>query len=340
MAEENKPQVEKSESETMETADATMAKKSSKAPLFIGLAVIAVLVILGLVALAFILINNQNSNTVSSGSGSESSASATASGGGAADTNVEQDQALIAKVQEALAGIDTAEYTLGMDLDMTIAFDESLGLGSEPQSISTYTTATGKVDNTNKALQIDMDVSVAGQSVSVSQILVDGKVYVNQDNEGYKLYSAAELESLGVTGTAFTYDDWASQQAWAQVAEGKSTITYLGEEDVEGIPTYKFSINVDESVYNQLIGQSEEELVETYSSLGLGITADDIDFNIGNASSTIWIVQEDLQPLTQNMVLDGASIEIKNLLTMTIDTLDVRMDFSSVNEPVSIKAPI
>ncbi|MCU0508709.1 MAG: hypothetical protein MUC34_09940 [Anaerolineae bacterium] len=231
----------------------------------------------------------------------------------------------------------TAEFTYDMTMTMAPADDASKdALGDEAAEIENFKmnlAGTGAMDMTdpeNVKMRMDMDMSAAGQDISIEMVMIGKTAWIKMP--GQDEWTKAEGDqALSTLPTGITPDQMLEDFENAVDVEWIEDTTLNGEE----VSHLRFTMDPSKMDLEALTGDA---------MLGQEMTPEQLQELMKDMKPVVdvWLSKATLQPRGQKMQLDwvmglpeDANMgDAKLRITMLMDA-----EYSKVNEPVTIEAP-
>jgi len=249
-------------------------------------------------------------------------------GGTAADT-VTVDN-ITSRVQEATPNLKT--YVVNMDMTMGMKGE----IGGEAGDITLSVAAEGSVDMEQRKMGMNMTLDMSGtggdqqidETMNALTYIVGDMMYVGTAAEGGDVQWQSQIAPVS------TWDQQNQLELQLKLFEG-SQITSLRQETVDGVACYRVEISPDLATLWDMVGQQ-------FGDATSGVDVADLKDTIKTVSVRYWFAKDNLFMkkgfVHMEMQLTAAQLgeEGPGSLDMTIE---ITMDFSKHNQPVTITVP-
>jgi hypothetical protein len=224
------------------------------------------------------------------------------------------------KATEAMENFETAKFDIVAEY--TASFP-SLGM-----NMDVAMDGSGKVDVQEEAIEMDMVMSMMGEEMNLSEVIIGDEVYIKMNDGEYQKGSIADVEEQ----SGMTVEGFQDNQNWTQYAD-TAAMEYLGKEEIDGKDYYAYKINITDEDFNELVDNLLESLGEDESSFA----ADDVE--IEGVKYKVWTDPKTSMPYRERLIIEKAVFKGDPTVGDMEMDMEMEMTYREINEPVEIEAP-
>jgi hypothetical protein len=175
---------------------------------------------------------------------------------------------------------------------------------------------------------MDMVMSMMGEEMNLSEVIIGDEVYIKMNDGEYQKGSIADVEEQ----SGMTVEGFQDNQNWTQYAD-TAAMEYLGKEEIDGKDYYAYKINITDEDFNELVDNLLESLGEDESSFA----ADDVE--IEGVKYKVWTDPKTSMPYRERLIIEKAVFKGDPTVGDMEMDMEMEMTYREINEPVEIEAP-
>jgi hypothetical protein len=223
------------------------------------------------------------------------------------------------KATEVMKEFETAEFE--MTADYTAEFPDI------NMNLDMVMEGTGKINVPAEELQMDMVLSLMGESVEFTEVISDGEIYIKMGDEPFQKTSMDE--ALGDMGMSI--DDFEENQMWSQYPDAE--MEYLGVEEIDGKKYYTYKLDISGNSLDEFV----DNVMKSMSQGTSEVSIDDVE--IESVEVKTWVDAKTSMPYKEEVEVKNARFQAGQPVGEMVMDMVMEMTYFNVNEPVEIEVP-
>jgi hypothetical protein len=223
------------------------------------------------------------------------------------------------KAYNAVKDFETADFDLAIEYDMEFSdLDMTMNMVMDGE---------GKVDVEEEALEMDLETSLMGESVMISEVIKNDDIYLKIDDQPWRKTSISEV----MAESGMSIEDVESYQTWGNLENPE--MSYVGEEEIAGKKYFKYEITISDEMMDEMLADMMKGMTE--GAEGLQVE----DATIEEISMNVWVDSKTSMPYKEEVEIKKAEVTGDPTVGDFVFDVVLEMTYKNVNEPVTIEVP-